>query len=452
MRNPQLHKAFKEYFKAALDYFNSELKGPEDLPTTVRERFEVTEEGGVSQFSATEVEWWRFVFQNMENLKQMDVYKRAIHAMKEDREVAKHLDNLVGTEEFRARIDADACLHSLLAELLRKQQDLSFQVSVFDRIYENLEDYFYQDTLEYRFLALLDNFQMENERIELSPKFSIIKIPKQEKEEMLSLSWQFGPFCSYQMMPSDNYAFEFYVEVPKVIGDTSSTHKEENMPSWVADKQFNEARSALRLFKNGAVSLVDIYMKPARWEPSGGISIAHSAAPRVSGILYKLPKEELPIFLKFWHFFQGVRKRKQNRAEVALRRFNFGYERVRPEDKLIDWLIGFEALLLKKDEGHQELEHRLALRGSALLGKSADEKKRIFRELKTAYKERSSIVHGGPVKTAVKINTEQVQFAEFVNRVEEHLRSAIKEFLMQAGTMSESRIIDNLDEKIIGGP
>jgi len=62
--------------------------------------------------------------------------------------------------------------------------------------------------------------------------------------------------------------------------------------------------------------------------------------------------EEIPDFLTFWELCQKVRKKKHNRIDLALNRFNFGYERPRSDDKLIDYSIGFEALLSpgKKDE------------------------------------------------------------------------------------------------------
>ena len=131
-------------------------------------------------------------------------------------------------------------------------------------------------------------------------------------------------------------------------------------------------------------------------------------------------------------------------------RFNFSYERVAPEDKLIDYLIGFEALLLRRDE-RQELEYRLALRGAFLLGTDMEERKKIFFHLKTAYRERSNIVHGGSVKKVVSMGDSNIQFGEFVYRVGEYLRAAIRKFLKLCEEQNESLVIKSLDEKIVAG-
>lgn len=449
MRNLQLYEAFKEYCKEALVFLNAKLKSPEDLPTTIKEKFEVTEDGGISQFYVTEVEWWRLVLKNEQSIKQTDVYQRAIQAMGEDKRVARHLNALVGTGEMKTRVEADSCLQSLFSQLLHEQQGLSFQEAIFDKIYKRIEDYFYRGAVEYRCLATLNNFQMEIEGIELNPKFFIIKIPKEEREKMLSRSSQFGLFSAHHVMPFNEYAFELYTKASKVIGDGSSDPEVGNMPSQLASKQFDEACSALRLFKKGAINYNYIEMKTTSWQPHGGSYTVGSAVSRPSiGTRYILSKEEIQSFLKFWKFFQKVRQKRRPRIENALRRFNFGYERVRPEDKLIDYLIGFESLLLKPKE-QQELGYRLGLRGSILLGKTSDERKRIFKELRTAYGERSNIVHGRAIKEIVKIGTEKIQFNEFVDRVEEHLRLAIKGFLIHGKSLGESQVIDSLDERIV---
>lgn len=174
-------------------------------------------------------------------------------------------------------------------------------------------------------------------------------------------------------------------------------------------------------------------------------------APKIfSGSPYKLTKEEAKGFADFWTFFQGIRKSPPRRVEVALRRLNFAYERARPEDKLIDYLIGFEALLLQRSQ-RQELEYRLALRGSYLLADDFDERKTIFNELKAAYQERSNIVHGGSTKTTVKIGDQRVEFSKLVEKSEEHLRSTIRKFLELSVKQSEEQIIKDLDQKILRG-
>jgi len=451
MRNTSLYKALREYCNSALALLNSRISRPEDVPTTIKEKVEVAESGELSFSQVPEVLWHILVIRNERDLTQTDVYQAAVQALQADPRVAKHLNTLVGTSEVRTRVDTDSCLRAFLARLLQEQQDLSLQEVVFGRLYNEFEDYFYRDAVGYRFLSPLNNFRVETEKVELNPNFSIIKIPREEREQMLSRSREFDLFTQHHMMPWNEYALELFLEAPKVFGEGPAVPDVENMPSQIARRQFDEACSALRLYKSGAVSHDYIRIGSTSWELHGRTYTVSSIGMRPAiGSQHSLLEEEVAEFLKFWGFFQRVRKKKLKRTDIALRRFNFAYERVRPEDKLIDYLIGFEALLLKGDE-HQELEYRLALRGSVLLSKTPEERQTVFKELKTAYRERSNIVHRGTVKEAIKIGDEKIKFNEFVEKVEQRLRSAIKEFLGRLETQSESEVIKDLDKKIISG-
>ncbi len=452
MRNISLYKTLKVYCKAALEYFARKETISKEFLIGIKEKFEFTDDGGYSQPYVPEVRWFMLVVRDWKNLADMKTYKTASRELKEDTEIVKHLDTLVGTEESRFRIDTETCLRSLLTRLLEEQQNFVFQESVFNTVYGDFEDYFYRDKATYRCISTLNNFQAGIEKIELDPGFSIIKLSKEEKGEIMSQSRQPFGLSSYQLTPFNEYAFECYIQVPKVIGERQPIYKGRKIPSLVVRTKFEEACSALRLFKNGAVSHDNLVrMKSISWEPIGGISTTSSIVITPTfGAQYTLSKAEIPDFLKFWDFFQRTRRKSHKRIDVALRRFNFGYERVRPEDKLIDYLIGFEALLLKGQE-RGELEYRLALRGSVLLETTLDGKERTYEELKTAYRERSNIVHGGTIKETVKIGTDIIKLNEFIGTVEQHLRLAIKEFLRRIEIKSESSVINELDERIISG-
>ena len=450
MRNVPLYEALCEYCKSALALLETRIGGPKDIPTVGTEKFEFSEDGSLVHIQSTEVLWYMLISKNEQDLTQGHAYPAATKALEEDAEIAEHLDTLVGTDESRTRVDAKICLWLLLARLLQQQQDMTFHEPVFSKVYNEFEDYFHRDATEYRFLAPLNSFRAEAEKIELGPGFSIIKMPGEERAEILSRSRQLFGVSFYPFVTFHEYGLELYLKVQKVIGEGSPTPKERNIPSQIARKQFDEACSALRLFKSGAVSYDLVRAKPTSWELHGSYPLTSLIVTRPSvGTPYALSKKEIPDFLQFWSSFQKARKRTRRRIDVALRRFNFAYERVRPEDRLIDYLIGFEALLLLEGE-RQELEYRLALRGCVLLGKTEKGRKAVFQELKTAYRERSNIVHGGLVKDTVKIGDDKTKFNDFVDRVEQHLRSAIKESLARSETRSESEVIKDLDEKIVG--
>lgn len=66
---------------------------------------------------------------------------------------------------------------------------------------------------------------------------------------------------------------------------------------------------------------------------------------------------------------------------------------------------------------------------------------------------RCDIVHEGLTKMTVKIGLEEIHLYELVNRVEDHLRSTIRKFLVlcEVQDKDESDVINTLDEEIISG-
>jgi hypothetical protein len=449
MKNVHLYEALKEYCREALDFLKT--KPEKDLPTITKQKHSILagippRPGLTLGETVKEVDWSTLILSNRRTLQLMKVYPPAIQAMEEDGKVARHL-NIPAGGIAKPCIDSDWCLLHLLIHLLQEQQDMNFQEAVFDSIYEGFEDYFYRDVLEYRYFCPLSEFHMEAERIDLGSKFFIVRISMKEKDRMLSrLSLGSLPYLSKDAIVSTGYAFDFYVEVPKVIGETSAIPHEDSSDQ-VAREKFDEACFALRLFKGGAIDY-DFVQKTTLGDPFRFTKTFGSSRPKPSPDLYVLSNDEIPAFLEFWQFYQKVRLVKRSQVEIALRRFNFAYERKRPEDKLIDYMIGFEALLLKQE---QELRYKLALRGSALLGKNPEERERIFGELQGAYKQRNKIVHGDTPKEVIGIGGKKIQFNEFVSRIEEHLRSAIKEFLARCEQQSASEVIKALDEMIVRG-
>jgi len=152
---------------------------------------------------------------------------------------------------------------------------------------------------------------------------------------------------------------------------------------------------ALRLFKKGSVHIRQ-YLAIQRYGETHG-ALQPMEGGEVYGPHYELTDENVEKFKTFWSMFKSLNIQNYSFLDVAIRRFNFSYERKLPEDKLIDHITAFEALYLKG--AGEELGYRLALRCAYFLGKDEGERKKIFEILKGAYNARSKIVHGEPVQS-----------------------------------------------------
>ncbi|NQW18414.1 MAG: hypothetical protein HQ478_13100 [Chloroflexi bacterium] len=101
--------------------------------------------------------------------------------------------------------------------------------------------------------------------------------------------------------------------------------------------------------------------------------------------------EESQELVKSWPRLKRIMADEEHFLAKASVRLQEGMKRTQSEDAVIDFSIGLEALLLAGEHG--ELSYRFALRGATILGGSTESKREQFRQLRSFYDTRSSIVH-----------------------------------------------------------
>lgn len=450
IHNPELRTQLEIWCREALSLITAALAGPSNLPVAPARRIRIRDTTSFEEEYVTYVDWFKLAYANEEAINRLPSYVRALELMKADQLIARHLDTLVGLGTGWSRLDVAQCLRSLLVSMLSRTQSTVFQPATFDSLFRALEQFFYTDTLTYRCLAPLEGFSMEAEILQLMATLAIIHIPVPEREAILAEEIHWGSY-PLRALPIDAYGLQCYVEVEKTFGEPTDIATEPLVHN-IARTQLDSVCTALRLFKRGAVGFHNIRMVPTFWHPFLGRETTGLSQPTALwGSWYALSSDEIEPFLAFWHSYQRASDARRPQIDVARRRFEFSYERSRPEDKLIDCLIGFEALLLTQEE-RAELEYRLALRGATLLSDTAEQRLSIFNDLKLAYRERSKIVHGAETKGSLKIAGKDVSLTDFADRVEEHLRSAIKKMLTLCQHRTEKQVLADLSQRILLGP
>jgi hypothetical protein len=304
-------------------------------------------------------------------------------------------------------------------------------------------------------LAPLGGFETEADRIELDDGFVIARISDSERAEMLSESAAFAPFAHPSPIGLRKHGLELRVQLRKHIGvgDAGPADSWQGDPHQKASEAFTEACSAMRLFKRGDVGFDVILSHLTCWHPFGGkMRTGPKDTRQFFAGTYTLSKAEVCDFRSFWKEYRAATGLDVRKVSVAMRRFNLGYARREREDRLIDYVVALESLLV---ESEGELRYRFALRGAALLGVSADSRQAVREVLKAAYKERNSIVHGSKVKATDPLEIgkdgDKVPFAEFVDRVEEYLRRTITEYLVGHKGETKERILQELEIRIVRG-
>ena len=96
-----------------------------------------------------------------------------------------------------------------------------------------------------------------------------------------------------------------------------------------------------------------------------------------------------------WPRLREIVGAEEHYLRLPVARLIDGATRSRPQDAVIDYSVGLEALLTKGATG--ELRYRFALRGSTILNLDGSNKRDSFERLQELYGVRSSIVHGSHV-------------------------------------------------------
>lgn len=255
----------------------------------------------------------------------------------------------------------------------------------------------------------------EKEGIELCEGIKLRRISVEDLEDLKSV-----PF----MVPSHMISPDLFVLEKYVTDEDKDYHEIHNI-------MLNSVL-ALRLLKSGDVMGRSIFrilllnekrqLTGRTWEPEPNFELH-------LGDSYALNHEEIPSL-------RGLLEQVlhtdfvQNRSfRLACKRFQRTYDQSEAEDKLIDIMIAFEALLLKGKKGDEWKGQKIAKACSDLLGKNDEEREEIKLVLSKAYKLRNLIVHGAEYSQPIVLKDNQMWLDQFVLKMEDYLRRAIKKSL-----------------------
>ncbi|HEY8777318.1 MAG TPA: hypothetical protein VIM33_12680 [Gaiellaceae bacterium] len=244
----------------------------------------------------------------------------------------------------------------------------------------------------------LREFEISTVPFALEPDLIIDELSEAEVAVAVRFGGGLKGLSADERMVARTFAIKTTFESRVFVGDVPiAEHPREQAAREKAEAQAALALRALQVFKRGRVSASATFQYTARFgdettpvQGSVGPGFGwHAAEP------YVLDDGEAAGFRDFWLAFKETHARPA--IASALRRFNFAAERGLPDDEIVDLMIAAEALFLKEiDERYRgELSYRLGLRAASLLGRTLDERLRLFKFMRRAYDARSVVVHGG---------------------------------------------------------
>lgn len=219
------------------------------------------------------------------------------------------------------------------------------------------------------------------------------------------------------------------IEVPVNRAKEHAFFDAHNEGQNIAYKAFKNLLDAILLLKEGHIEL-----GPQLCE--GGVIGGHSMILNQSLNIFrarhiKINKQDAKNIKKAYKIISGFSSNSDKVMSCALHRFLLGRKRQDSFDKLIDYVISWESLLLTQNSTpvKNELSYRFSINGSSTLSKinTGNKRKKHFKIMKNIYSLRSYIVHGANNEKIDKIikSGEFNTIKEVCDFLEENFRKTV---------------------------
>lgn len=327
-----------------------------------------------------------------------------------------------------------------------KERDLQV---ILNEVWSQFEKYVTAD--EYIYIEIAPVFLTEGEKaqIELPGPVYLYKwdneefrgsIPPGIKVQIIGDLLNVGP-----------YTAEYIMIARERVKKTPDYLLRVNPPSPVLNERISAALNVMRLYAEGDIYLGRVYGFREPYDeyftPLGAYSIQIQPSDFIIGDKFNIDVIDPIRFRKIYEDIETFKCFKEwPNIFLALRRFAASYSRrSRAEDVLIDLIIVLEALLVT---GTDQVAHKLASNGAALLTREGEDKLPLYKELKKYYRTRSKLVHG------VELRNGDRECLTKLSELKELARKLLVGFIRTAVTEGDSRykdLHDRLDSLIVDG-
>jgi hypothetical protein len=327
--------------------------------------------------------------------------------------------------------DTTHIFRALIQHLWERYETFDCDEAAVNSIVEEFSQFVNQPTIRYRFQAQLPNFNMSEAYLTLPNNLIVRRLDEKELSVI-----HFGSITR----PGSNlslteFIHEFVLEredkIPVIFGDCLD---DIDHPIEKIRALFDDTILALRTFKEGMIGYSFIHCKPLNFCPFL-ITEIRSPGEHIPFDRYELLDNEIT---KLNEYVKDVFKVSEPSMVMALSRLADAEIRTRPQDKIMDAVVGMEALLLAglgKEDRRGELKYRFSIHFSTLF-QSPQDRHNAFRIAKDLYDLRSTIAHGSRLtEDKFRIGDEKgLNLVEASKRATKNLRIVIRYFLPKVGS------------------
>src|ERR1039458_5963894 len=302
--------------------------------------------------------------------------------------------NLVGCDGLGSQQlahDKSHILKSAIGWLWDKHETFACQESDVDAVVNEFEEFIDSPTMSVRFQAQLLNFTMTESLLHLPDNLIVRKLNEREISALHGGPLMGGGSSRHSIMGCiHQFVIEGEYRGAKVVAGKFTNM----MPAQeTANAQLDKAILCLRTFKEGFVGYQWVDMKFIKFCPLG-LGSYGSHFKNVPPGVYNLSDEEVRVLP---NYAQNIFALSESALETACARLSDAEARYRPQDQILDAVVGMEALLLAglgKEDRRSELKYRFSMNYSTLVD-SPKERCLAYKVAKDLYDHRSAIAHGG---------------------------------------------------------
>jgi len=286
-----------------------------------------------------------------------------------------------------------------------------------------------------RYRDVIVSLDIDNSAIILEEGVVIRPINEEELWEFGSGTFSSPPY-SLQLSPSTNWCI-LDIEVKHTLDDSKS----------ISTKLYDIRKAVvanLAITAAPSFTLIPIGMT-AKFGPNAtGTSTLGSRMPSQFGpfpamVTASIDRTARQQLQAMWPGVKEVMLSPSHYLSLPLRRLVDGLSRTRLDDRIVDYAIGLEALLLG-DSKQDELSYRFRLRGAMVLAEVGEDRHQSFQDLKDFYNARSTIVHGNSVS--------RLNLRSLADKGEQMLRKIWNWHLDQG--LTHQGAIARIDRRILG--
>lgn len=305
-------------------------------------------------------------------------------------------------------------------------------------------------TLNFKCIAPLVRFSSDIDEIIFDKSIKIRKMTNEEMKIFEIIDSPNGLYFDFKAriaVSQSNYAIFYEFEKEKFVSKDGAHVIDSGLD--VAGERIHTFLTFLRLVRKGNISIPIIRVEEIG-EGKSGLSGPATQYPEFSlfGDSYFIKSEESILYDSYWKTFLSLLSPVDYSFLIAFSRFGFCYTRILEEDKLIDIMVGLEALLSRE---HDEATERLANRISWLIGNNDEHRVGIKRIIKKGmYGARSDFIHGRRIENLTNIHGTGFPLKSLIILSQRVLATAIRTSLcLRKSGLSRDGILDLLDECLV---